>query len=211
MNNENNDIKNKIDIKYIIPLISLLAFIILNAYIAISTYTKINNSSDILRLHVVANSNNISDQITKLKVNENIQNYISNLNLNNLSNEDILNTLKDNSNEILNIANNTLKTNNANYTASMQIGKIMYDEKESQLIHMDEGVFESAKIILGNGEGKNIWSFICPNEENVSKLKSYETIMPGISKIYNDDTNNITYKSKILEIINILNNNNKEN
>lgn len=201
MNNENNIINNKLDRKYLIPLIALLAFTILNVCIIVKSYKKSNNSN-ILRLHVVANSDNISDQITKLKVNENIKNYISNLNLDNLSNEEILNVLKNNSNEILNIANDTLKSNNINYTASLQIGKIMYDEKDSSLVHMDKGVFESAKIILGNGNGKNIWSFICPSNENISKLKNYETIMPGISNIYeyNYEIEN-TYKSKIFEII----------
>ena len=201
MNNQNtNNQKSKIEIKYIISLIALFAFTILNICISIKIYER-NNNSDILRLHVVANSNNISDQIVKLKVNENIQNYISSLNLKNLSNAEILDILKDNSNKILEITNETLKNNNINYTSTLQIGKIMYDEKDSSLVHMDEGVFESAKIILGKGNGKNIWSFICPNTENISKLKNYETIIPGISKIYNNTEYNVAYKSKILEII----------
>lgn len=202
MNNQNtNNQKSKIEIKYIISLIALFAFTILNICISIKIYERTNNS-DILRLHVVANSNNISDQIIKLKVNENIQNYISTLNLENLSNEEILDVLKNNSNKILEITNETLINNNMNYTSSLQIGKIMYDEKDSSLVHMDEGVFESAKIILGDGNGKNIWSFICPNEENISKLKNYESIMPGISKIYdNTIKEEVTYKSKILEVI----------
>lgn len=201
MNNQNtNNQKSKIEIKYIISLIALFAFTILNICISIKIYER-NNNSDILRLHVVANSNNTSDQIVKLKVNENIQNYISSLNLKNLSNAEILDILKDNSNKILEITNETLKNNNINYTSTLQIGKIMYDEKDSSLVHMDEGVFESAKIILGKGDGKNIWSFICPNTENITKLKNYETIIPGISKIYNNTEYNVAYKSKILEII----------
>ena len=66
---------------------------------------------------------------------------------------------------------------------------------------MDKGTYNSAKIILGDGNGKNIWSFISPSKENLEKLKNYETIMPGISKIYNDNVT-ILYKSKILELLN---------
>ena len=190
-------------IKYRTTILALISFIILNVCILYKTYTKMEFNNNFFRLHVVANSNNISDQITKLKVNENINSYISSLNLNNLSNEEIITILKSNSNNILNITNNILKNDNKNYTASLEIGKIMYDEKDSTLIHMDEGVYNSAKIILGKGEGKNIWGFICPNKENISKLKNYETIMPGISNIYNINyENKNTYNSKILEIIN---------
>ena len=187
--------------KYIIPLIALFSFIILNFCIIYKTYKKIDSNNSIFRLHVVANSNEISDQITKLKINENIQNYISTLDLNNKSNDEISNILKENSANILNISNNILKNENKNYTASLKIGKIKYDEKDSTLIHMDEGIYNSAKIILGCGNGKNIWSFICPNEENLAKLRNYETIMPGISKIYNDTNQKNVYTSKILEVI----------
>lgn len=190
--------------KYIVPLIALFSFIILNICITYKTLKKIENNNNILRLHVVANSNDISDQITKLKINENIENYISTLNLKGLSNEEIIYILKDNSSNILSIANNILKAENKNYTATLEIGKIMYDEKDNSLVHMDEGVYSSAKIILGCGNGKNIWSFICPNEENISKLRNYETIIPGISNLYNNDTTNNTYSLKILELINNL-------
>lgn len=203
MNNENNKKENnKIDKKCIIPLIAIFSFIILNVCIIYNVYNKNKTKSEILRLHVVANSNSISDQITKLKVNENIQNYLETLNINNLSNEEILNIIKNNSNEILNIANETIKNDNKNYNSTLQVGKIMYDEKEDALNTMKEGIYTSSKIILGKGEGKNIWSFICPNKENISKLKNYETIMPGISNIYNSaNAEIISYKSKILEII----------
>ena len=195
--------KNKISKKYITALIAIISFIILNIYITYNIYNESKIKAEILRLHVVANSNSVSDQITKLKVNENIQNYLASLNLENLSSNEIISILKHNSDKILDIANQTIKNDNKNYTCTMQIGNIMYDKKEDALNTMEEGIYTSSKIILGKGEGKNIWSFICPYEENIHKLQNYESIMPGISKIYsNNNTNydNISYKSKILEI-----------
>ena len=195
--------KNKISKKYITALIAIISFILLNIYITYNIYNESKIKAEILRLHVVANSNSVSDQITKLKVNENIQNYLASLNLENLSSNEIISILKHNSDKILDIANQTIKNDNKNYTCTMQIGNIMYDKKEDALNTMEEGIYTSSKIILGKGEGKNIWSFICPNKENISKLQNYESIMPGISKIYsNNNTNydNISYKSKILEI-----------
>ena len=193
--------KNKISKKYITALIAIISFIILNIYITYNIYNESKIKAEILRLHVVANNNSVSDQITKLKVNENIQNYITSLNLENLSSNEIISILKHNSDKILDIANQTIKNDNKNYTCTMQIGNIMYDKKEDALNTMEEGIYTSSKIILGKGEGKNIWSFICPNKENISKLQNYESIMPGISKIYNDThSENISYKSKLLEM-----------
>jgi stage II sporulation protein R len=192
----------------LITIIALTSFILLNIYIGYRLYFKNNINKEIVRLHIVANSNDIDDQIVKLKVNENIENYINSLNSSNLSTQDILKLIKSNSNEILEIANNTLKENNKNYKATLEVGKIQYDEKDNMLIHMDEGVYNSTKIILGSGNGKNIWSFIFPNEENISKLQNYETIMPNISKLYNNNeqSKNNEYKSKIIEMLNELNN-----
>ena len=183
-----------------VPIIALSAFIILNLYIGYAMYNKSNN---ILRLHVVANSNSSYDQLTKLKVNEKVEEYISSLyNGKNLSSKEKINLLKQNSENILQIANDTLNQNNTNYKATLQIGKIQYDKKDSALISMDEGVYSSLKIVLGKGEGKNIWSFIFPDEKSIENLKYYETIMPNISKIYGDNEDNVyIYKSKILEII----------
>ena len=193
--------KNKISKKYITALIAIFSFILLNIYITYNIYNENKIKTEILRLHVVANSNSVSDQITKLKVNENIQNYIASLNLENLSSNEIISILKHNSDKILDIANQTIKNDNKNYTCTIQIGNIMYDKKEDALNTMEEGIYTSSKIILGKGEGKNIWSFICPNGENIHKLQNYESIMPGISKIYNDThSENISYKSKLLEM-----------
>ena len=183
-----------------VPIIALSAFITLNLYIGYAMYNKSNN---ILRLHVVANSNSSYDQLTKLKVNENVEKYISSLyNNKNLSSKEKINLLKQNSENILQIANDTLNQNNTDYKATLQIGKIQYDKKDSALISMDEGIYNSLKIILGKGEGKNIWSFIFPDERSIENLKYYETIMPNISKIYGDNGDNVyIYKSKILEMI----------
>lgn len=187
--------------KLFILVIALFSFILLNSYISYKFYSKLMKNNNIIRLHVVANSNSLDDQIVKLKVNEKINEYLKNLDMSNLSNYEILDIIKEKSDDILSITNSTLIENNKNYKSKLEVGKIFYNEKESTLYHMDKGTYNSAKIILGDGNGKNIWSFISLSKENLEKLKNYETIMPGISKIYNDNVT-ILYKSKILELLN---------
>lgn len=181
----------------------LFSFIVLNLYIGTKISKKINYQENFIRLHVVANSNSIPDQIDKLKVAEKVNSYISSLNIpSNTSKEDLLTILNSNSNEILNIANNT-----TNSTSTLKIGKINYEEKQSLTYDMPSGSYDSMQLILGNGNGKNIWSFIFPNEENLKNIQNFETILPGISDIYTNNTssenedNEITYSIKLLEVL----------
>ena len=192
-NNNNNNVKNKIKICL---MLFVLSFIFLNVIIGVS----INNKNNIVRLHVIANSNNFKDKLIKLKVNENVTNYINSLNISaNASSTDVLNILKDNSSEILNITKNTLDKENIDYTYKLEIGKIYYnDKKENDLISMDKGVYNSARLILGEGKGENIWSFIFPNKENIAKIYDLETIIPHISNLYDDTDISRTYKSYII-------------
>lgn len=192
--------KNKLHI-----FLFLFSFIILNLYIGTKISKKIDYQDNFIRLHVVANSNSISDQIEKLKISEKVNSYINELDIpNNATKEDILSILNKNSNEILNIANN-----NTNYTSTLKIGKIQYEEKNSITYDMPSGTYDSVQLILGNGQGKNIWSFIFPNEECIENIQNFETILPGISNMYNSNSNesnkaeetDITYSLKLVEVL----------
>ncbi len=209
--NENKFLNEEKKIRKITPMfIAILSFILLNTLIVFNLYNKNYEKEDIFRLHVVANSNSIEDQLIKLKISEKIENYIKNLSNTYSTKEDMVSSLKANSNKIIEISNNTLNDNNFNYNTSVKIGKISYDEKQSMTLDMEKGTYDSIQVILGDGKGKNFWTLLFPNKENIQKLEGYETIMPFISHIY-DDENEIEeynnekeqkeYKSKILEII----------
>lgn len=168
--------------KKIISIFSIFSFIILNSIICFNIYKTQYISKDIVRLHVVANSNSISDQLTKLKVESKIKEYFKTLNFKDKN--ALINTLKENSNRIIQISNQTSKQSGKVYTSSLKIGKISYDDKKSALIDMPKGTYSSICVVLGEGNGKNIWSIIFPNENTIEKIKELDTIMPGLSEIY---------------------------
>lgn len=68
--------------KHITFFIAIFSFILLNTLVAFNIYKTKFISKDIFRLHVVANSNSIEDQIIKLKAESKIKEYISNFNIN---------------------------------------------------------------------------------------------------------------------------------
>lgn len=195
----------------LIPSFIIFLFILLNTLIVLNIYTKETekNNSNILRLHVIANSNLVEDQIVKLKVYENITEYIKNLELENniYSKDEIISKVKENISDILTISDDTISKNNLKYRTSVNIGKMYYDKRQSVLLDMDKGNYDSIKIILGAGNGKNIWTLISPSEDNLKNISNLNTIIPGIDKIYNDTNNpndekeeKIDYSIKIFEI-----------
>ncbi len=193
--------------KITLPFFVLLVIILLNTVIVFNLYTNKKDKDDILRLHVVANSNDISDQIVKLKVQSKINDYINN-NFN--SNDDknkIINDIKSHADDIISLSNKVLDENNINYDTTLKIGKINYDEKISQTLTMDKGIYNSVQVVLGNGKGKNIWSLIFPDENSINNISSLDSILPGINDLFktqNDmesENENIEYDFKILEII----------
>lgn len=181
-------------------LIFIISIILLNSYIIFN----INKSNDIkentFRFHVIANSNSLQDQIIKLKISSKIEDFINKLDLKNKSKSQIYNTILDNSSNIINIANNTLKDENVEYDLRLNIGKIYYsDSKDNELIRMSSGTYNSFEILLGKAEGKNFWGLINSDAESIQRLKDLDTLLPGIAKLCDNinfkSNKNIEYKS----------------
>lgn len=179
--------------------IFIFSVILLNLFILNKLVETKNNQEDYFRLHVVANSNSIDDQIVKLKVSKKVTKYINTfINTNTAEKNYAKGKIIDNIDEILEIANAEIKNNNTNYSAYANIGKISYDKKYSEQLDMKKGIYDSVQIVLGEGKGENFWSLIFPyvyanyEEENIKNDYNDKTNSNNITK------NNIKIKSGIL-------------
>ena len=180
-------------------LMTLLAIILLNFYLLHSITNQNEKKENIFRLHIVANSNQIEDQIIKLKIEQKVEEYLSSIEFQE-DHETREELLKKHSNQLLNIANSTLQIYNKDYSSHLDIGDIYYDEKENIHYHMNSGVYQSARLVLGKGEGKNIWTIIFPNEETAKSISSLDTIFPGISHLYESKTTDkISNEPEVIE------------
>lgn len=161
-------------LKQKIPLfIFLLSFILLNVHLIFATNINENNSKNYFRIHVVANSDSIDDQILKLNISKKVDEYICEITKDLETKEDYKKCVTTNIQDILVVANNVLKDNNINYKVKAYIGNMYYDKKIKDSITMESGIYDSLKIVIGNGEGENWWSLIFPytileeNEDNI--------------------------------------------
>ncbi|MDD2627877.1 MAG: stage II sporulation protein R [Clostridia bacterium] len=185
--------------------IAIFAFIILNFLITFISLNNQNIKENFFRIHVVANSNSIDDQLVKYKVAKNIDSYVENLYENSdnliLNKDDSKNIINSHINEILNLTESTLSSNSCNYSSYIKLGNISYDKKTSGNFTMASGVYDSVQIVLGDGKGENWWSLVFPysydnsiilNENKDEEMKSKE------DEIFNN-AKNIEYKFGIIE------------
>ena len=161
--------------------ICIFCAILLNIFILSNSLKSKENQDNYFRLHIVANSNSVDDQIAKLNVVKKIENYLNKLysNSNITEKEYSKSLIEDNIDNILKVANDELKNQNASYSCYANIGKLNYSKKTSDKITMDKGIYDSVQIVLGDGAGENFWSLIFPYSynENYNVIKTNEEIL----------------------------------
>lgn len=184
--------------------LSFILFCFLFIFLNLSLVIACNNTKDTVnnyfRIHVVANSDNIDDQMAKLKVAKNVETYISELTQNITDKETYIYCIAQNIQNILQICQNTLIENNSNHNVCAYIGTQKYSEKAKNNIKMSEGLYNSLKIVIGNGNGENWWSLLFPHsiqgfelDETIDKDLTFSS---GIFDFFNNIINNIHLDTK---------------
>lgn len=119
-------------------------------------------ASKIIRFHVIANSDSKDDQALKLKVRDKVLEYIQPKLNNSKSIQESRIILKDNSEEIINIANKVIKENGYNYSVKSMLSHENFPVKTYGNITLPQGNYEAYRIIIGSGKGQNWWCVMFP-------------------------------------------------
>ncbi len=117
---------------------------------------------NVIRLHIVANSDSEEDQNLKLKIRDEIllrygERLKDTENIENASREVELLL-----NEIENTAQEIIKEEGYNYLVSTAFGREYYPKRQYEDIYFPAGNYISLRIIVGEGEGKNWWCVLFP-------------------------------------------------
>ena len=117
---------------------------------------------NVLRLHIIANSDSDADQNLKLKIRDEILNETGDLFLNCNDLEIAEETVKQNLDLFNKIANKVIKENGFDYTATATFGKSDFSTRYYDDFTLPAGEYNSLIITLGEGEGKNWWCVVYP-------------------------------------------------
>lgn len=120
-------------------------------------------TENIIRLHVVANSDGAEDQTIKLQVRDAVIDSLEK-DLESLADvEEAKVYLMENLPKIERIANETLKTVGFDGQAAVTFCKEAFDTRYYDTFTLPAGIYESLRIIIGEGEGKNWWCVVFPS------------------------------------------------
>lgn len=159
-NTVNQKLSNIIKISIAVVLLMVLA-----AWMLSYTYAEDVNaglSQNLVRLHVVANSDSSEDQELKLKVRDAIIDFMK---IKLAASKDINETrtiISDNLKNIEDVSNEVIRNNDSKYGVKASIGNYGFPTKTYGDISLPAGEYQALRVVIGNGAGANWWCVLFP-------------------------------------------------
>ena len=120
-------------------------------------------SRDIIRLHVVADSDSPEDQQIKLQVRDAILEKLESV-MDELPDAETAKAyLQEHLPELEQVANDVLRSLNSGCQAVVSLAKEAFPTREYDTFTLPAGVYESLWVTIGSGEGQNWWCVVFPS------------------------------------------------
>ena len=118
-----------------------------------------SESLNIVRLHIVAESDSAYDQYVKLRVRDAVLGASQDLSL---TDESAADRIKSNLSAIEDTANLVLASYGVSYKAQAQFGEFDFPAKTYGNVTLPAGKYTAVRVVLGGGEGQNWWCVMYP-------------------------------------------------
>lgn len=171
-------------------------------------------ADEVIRLHVLANSDEDYDQQLKIKVKDGIVKMLENELHNSMSKDETRIILLQNLDKIEDKAKEIIEENGYNYNVSAKITFDDFPTKQYGDVVLPAGEYEALKVEIGEAKGKNWWCVMFPPlcfvdasvkevpKEDKDMLKSVltDTEYDIVTKADNENDIPIEIKFKIVEM-----------
>ena len=189
--------------RYITAGILLLASLTL-ALCAASQRSQQRLSEKLIRLHVVANSDEPDDQAVKLLVRDAVLQEAS-IALENTDDPEsaLLSALP----ALTRAANETLALQGSSDTASVSLRRELFPTREYDTFRLPAGVYKSLRVTIGKGEGHNWWCVVFPalclpaSSEELTEACFAAGLTEEEVAVLTEDTEEIELEFKTLELL----------
>lgn len=150
-----------------ILLLSLICGFFITAFIlhASKEYSETIQSglaANVIRFHVIANSDSKEDQEIKEKVRDAILNEMAPVLSDSDSIEETRNLILDNRDKIKKIAEEVIHKNGKSYPVEVTLGPAVFPTKQYGDIVLPTGEYEALRVSIGKAQGKNWWCVMFP-------------------------------------------------
>ena len=117
---------------------------------------------DVVRLHILANSDSQVDQKVKLKGRDALLETNSSILSDSVTTENAREHFEKSRNTLLKTTKATLKENGFNYDVEITLQEEYFETRAYGNLTFPAGQYTALKVILGEGEGKNWWCVMFP-------------------------------------------------
>ena len=174
--------------KFFVFLITIIIFLVgIGLHYNINKNDSNLTNADYLRIHIRANSNDEVDQQVKYKIKDEFVNFLTPKLSNCETKQDVVDLIICEKNNLENLADDMLANNGFEYKSKVLVRQEMFPTRDYDGYTLQSGVYDALIVELGKAEGNNWWCVIYPPLcfTNFSAQNSH----------------NVVYKSKIVEII----------
>ena len=148
-------------------------------YIGTVISDKKQLSDGVLRLHVIANSDSQADQTVKLKVRDAVLEVVNGYLDPSMTKQQARDVLGGQLEELEEVANRVLRQEGMTDVATVTLGREEYPTREYETFTLPAGVYDSLKITIGSGQGKNWWCVVFPSLCLPATSSGFETVAAG--------------------------------
>ncbi len=180
----------------------LLAFVLMS-------FLPLNGEEEIyenmIRLHVIANSDSAEDQSLKLKVRDAILDSVEGMELNSM--DEARNEMEKSIERLEKCANEVILAEGYDYPVNIVLGKENYPERIYEGFTLPEGTYISLQVKIGSAGGKNWWCVLFPPLCTTSAMEREESFIAAgftgeqYETITKPEKKSYKIKFKIVEII----------
>ncbi len=143
-----------------------ILLLVLSLLIGILTILPVHSETliydQVVRLHVIANSDSEEDQSLKLLVRDAILEKTNLLLAGTASKDEARSIIEGNMHELQQIAKSVIAKNGYSYPVSIEFGEEEYPTKTYESCAFPAGEYLSLRINIGAAEGKNWWCVLFP-------------------------------------------------
>ena len=140
---------------------------------------KMTLSDGLIRMHVVANSDDAQDQEVKLKVRDAITEYLSAAMEKLPDMESAKAFIKDKLQTLQNLANDVLIAAGVTDRAVISLTREAFPTRQYDTFSLPAGVYESLRVTIGEGKGQNWWCVVFPSLCISATSESFEDTAVG--------------------------------
>lgn len=120
-------------------------------------------SQDTFRLHILANSDSVSDQSLKLKVRDKVLEYTQEL-FNKAENKKSAEAaVSENLQNIADVAYKEVLDNGYDYKVCAELTNMYFETRYYDDYTLPSGMYDALRITIGSGEGHNWWCVMYPS------------------------------------------------